>query len=289
MTPLRQRMIEDMQLRGLSAKTQYEYVRVVRDLAVYYDRSPDQLSDEELRTYFLYLMNEKRLARSSCTVAICAIKFLYRYTLKQQWPILEFIRPGKEKKQPVVLSREEVQQLLNCVRNLHHRVCLMTIYSCGLRISEGARLQVGQVDSSRMQLRIQAGKGNKDRCVPLPEQTLHQLRMFWDTHHHPVWLFPQRIQRGGLLPNAKAPMSSRYISRTFKVVLAESGITKAATVHTLRHSWATHLLEAGVHIRQIQVWLGHNSINTTAHYIHLTQKSETIAQTQLNDLIASIL
>lgn len=288
MTPLRQRMIEDMQLRGLSARTQREYVRVVRDLAAYYDRSPDQISDEELRTYFLYLKNEKCLSRSSCTVALCGIKFLYQYTLKQEWPILELVRPGKEKKQPVVLSRAEVQHILSRIRSPHHRVCLITIYACGLRISEGVGLRVKQIDSARMQLRIQASKGNKDRCVPLPKQTLWQLRMFWVTHRHPVWLFPQRSQRGGLLPNAQAPMSSRCVSHTFKAALAESGITKAATVHTLRHSWATHLLEAGVHLRQIQAWLGHNSLNTTARYTHLTQQAETIAQVELNELVGNL-
>ena len=287
MTPLRQRMIEDMQLRGLSPKTQRAYVRVVRDLAVYYDKSPDKIEEEELRTYFLYLKNEKRLARSSCTVAICGLKFLYEYTLKRQWPTFKLIRPKKAHKLPIVLSREEVYQILSCLRKPHYRVCLSTIYGCGLRISEGAGLQIDNVDGSRLQLHIRQGKGNKDRRVPLPEQILTNLRQHWLTHRQPVWLFPART-RGGVMAEATAPMSTTGVADAFKAALADSGVTKAATVHTLRHSWATHLLESGVHLRLIQLWLGHSSPKTTAIYTHLTRKAEEVALITLNDLVAEL-
>jgi site-specific recombinase XerD len=280
-------MIEDMQLRGLSPRTQEAYVRAVRYLAAYYNKSPDQIGEEELREYFLYLKDERRLSRSSCTVALCGIKFLYEYTLRRRWPVFELIRPKKEKKQPVILSREEVQRILGCIQKDQYRVCLSTIYACGLRISEGTGLQVKQIDSARMQLHIQLSKGNKDRRVPLPNQTLQQLRQFWVTHRNPVWLFPKRT-RGGVQVNAKAPMSVSQVSRTFKLALAESGVSKAATVHTLRHSWATHLLEAGVHLRLIQEWLGHSSPKTTTLYTRLTQKAEAIAVTQLNELVATL-
>lgn len=284
MTPLRQRMIEDMQLRGLSPKTQRAYVRAVRALAEYYNRSPEQISEEELRAYFLYLKNERRLSRSSCTVALCGIKLFYEYTLKRQWPVFELIRPKKEKKVPVVLSVEEVRLILSCVRRPHYRVCLGTIYACGLRISEGTSLQVGDIDSARMQIHVHLGKGNKDRYVPLPTQTLRQLRRFWATHRHPVWLFPART-RGGVRFKAKTPMSTEGVSEAFKAALAESVVTKAATVHTLRHSWGTHLLEASVHLRLIQTWLGHSSPKTTAIYTHLTRKAEEIALTTINELM----
>jgi integrase/recombinase XerD len=287
MTPLRQRMIEDMQLRGLSPCTQRAYVRVVHELAEYYHRSPSQISEEELRAYFLYLKNEKRLARSSCTVALCGIKFLYEYTLKQAWPVFELIRPAKEKKSPVVLSVEEVRQILRCIHKPHYQVCLNTIYACGLRISEGVGLQVREIDSARMQLHLRLGKGNKDRRVPLPVRIVEQLRQIWVSHRHPVWLFPART-RGGVLPEATAAMSARGVRKVFKAALAESGVTKEATVHTLRHSWATHLLEAGVHLRLIQLWLGHSSPKTTALYTHLTQKAETIAMNTLNELIETL-
>lgn len=284
MTPLRQRMIEDMQLRGLSPKTQRAYVGAVRALAEYYNRSPDHISEEELREYFLYLKNERCLSRSSCTVALCGIKLFYEYTLRRQWPVFELIRPKKEKKLPVVLSVEEVRQILGYLRRPHYRVCLSTIYACGLRISEGTSLQVRDIDSARMQIHVHLGKGNKDRYVPLPTQTLQQLRCFWATHRHPEWLFPART-RGGVRFTATTPMSTAGVSKAFKAALGESGVTKAATVHTLRHSWGTHLLEAGVHLRLIQSWLGHSSPKTTAIYTHLTRKAEEIALTTINELM----
>jgi site-specific recombinase XerD len=280
-------MLEDMRLRGLSIGTQQAYVRVVRDLAVYYNKSPDQIGEEELRGYFLYLKDERKLSRSSCTVALCGIKFLYEYTLKREWPILERIRPKKIKKQPVILSRDEVYQILSCIQRKHHRACLNTIYACGLRVSEGVGLQVSDIDSARMQLHIREGKGGKDRRIPLPDQSLQDLRQFWVTHRHPVWVFPKR-HRGGVLADANGAMSRKSVSTAFKAALAESGVTKAATIHTLRHSWATHLLEAGVHLRLIQQWLGHSSPKTTAQYMHLTQKAEAAALGQLNELVASL-
>lgn len=287
MTPLRQKMIEDMTLRGLSPKTQRAYVRVVRDLAAYYDRSPDQIEEEELRAYFLYLKQERGLSRSSCTVALCGIKFFYEYTLQRKWPTLELMRPRKAHKLPIVLSREEVYQILSHVRRPHYRVCLSTIYACGLRISEGAGLQVTHIDSSRLQLHIRQGKGNKDRRVPLPEGILARLRQHWLGHRHPVWLFPART-RGGVQADATAPMSTTGVGDAFKGALDESGVKKKATVHTLRHSWATHLLESGVHLRLIQLWLGHSSPRTTAMYTHLTRKAEEVAVTTLNDLIGDL-
>ena len=287
MTPLRQRMIEDMQLRGLSAHTQRAYVRVVRQLAEYYDRSPDQITVEELRRYFLYLKNEKQVSRSTCTVALCGIRFFYEYSLKQPWPLHDLIRPKQEKKVPVVLSIEEVVAILSRVRLPHYRVCLSTIYACGLRISEGVSLRVSDIDSARMQIHVRLGKGNKDRYVPLPNQTLAQLRCFWKTHRHPVWLFPAR-RRGGVQVEAKTAMSVEGVREAFKAALAESGVNKKATVHTLRHSWATHLLEAGVHLRLIQFWLGHSSPKTTAVYTHLTRKAEEVALGTINDLMAAL-
>lgn len=288
MTRLRQRMIEDMQLRGLSPGTQAAYVRAVRDLAVYYGKSPDQLSDEDLRGYFVYLTQERRLARSTCTVALCAIKFLYEYTLKRDWPLQELVRPGKSKKLPVVLSTAEVQRILGCVYQPHYRICLNLIYACGLRISEGVGLQVKDVDSSRMQLLIRSGKGNKDRCIPLPEPILVQLRQFWLTHRHAVYVFPKR-HRGGAVPGATGTMLPKSVGRAFRAARADSGVTKAATVHSLRHSWATHLLEAGVPLQLIQQWMGHSSPRTTALYTHLSQQAEASALDKLSQLLAGVL
>ncbi len=189
MTPLRQRMIEDMQLRGFSARTQECYVAAVRQLAAHYHTRPDHLSEEDLRQYFLYLANDKQVARATATIELCGIKFFYEHTLQRDWPTLRFVRPPREKKLPVVLSRDEVQRILAEVRIPVYRACLTTIYACGLRLLEGAHLQVPDVDGARMVLHIH-GKGKKDRYVPLPTPTLDLLRAYWRTHRSPVWLFP---------------------------------------------------------------------------------------------------
>ena len=285
MTPLRQRMIEEMQLRGFSEATQKNYVHVVRRLVDYYARSPDQITDDEIRTYYLYLRNAKQLAWSSLQVTIQALRFFYEQTLKRKLPTLDVLRARRGKTVPVVLSIEEVQAILSQLKQPYYRVCLSTIYGCGLRVSEGAGLRVSEIDSGRMQLHLRASKGNKDRRVPLAPQILSQLRTFWCVHRDPVWLFPAR-GRWHYQAHASKPMSDRGVQAAFKLALEASGVKKAATVHTLRHSWATHLLEAGVHLRLIQSWLGHTSPRTTAHYTHLTQKAEAIAVQQLTDLIS---
>jgi site-specific recombinase XerD len=276
-------MLEDMQLRGLAPKTQDAYLRAVRQLAEHYNKSPDQVSEEELRDYFLYLKNEKNASRSACTIALCGIKFFYEYTLRRQWQMFDLVRPAKEKKLPVVLSREEVRQILSQVRRLPYRVCLSTIYACGLRLSEGVQLQVAAIDSERQVLHIRQGKGHKDRYVPLPSATLSLLRQQWLSHRHPLWLFPSRQDQ-----KANKPLSASGVQRAFKAALKSSSIHKAATVHTLRHSWATHLLEAGINLRLIQIWLGHKSLHTTALYTHLTRHAETVALETIDDLMADL-
>ena len=284
MTPLRQRMLEDMQLRGLSPITQRCYVQAVQHFAQHFGKSPDLITEEELRQYFLYLRNEKRVSRSTATVALCAIKFFYEHTVQRAWPTLEFIRPPQEEKLPVVLSRDEVQHVLSCVRVPRYRVCLTTIYACGLRVSEGVHLRVSQIDSARMLLHIQGGKGGKDRYVPLAQRTLTLLRAHCRTHRHPLWLFPAPWTGQ---PVTK-PMAVQAVQRAFRLAVAQSGLQKPASVHTLRHSWATHLLEAGVNLRVIQAWLGHTSPSTTALYTHLTRKTEELATAAVNQLLEGI-
>ena len=278
MTALRQRYIEDLQLRGLSPRTQESYVRVVRKLAEHYGKSPDVLTEEELRQYLLYLKNEKHAARNTCTLALCSLKFFYQQTLKRDWPVLDFVRPARDRKLPVVFSVEEVQQILGCVRRARYRVCLSLIYACGLRLLEGVRLPVADVDGARMVIHVRHGKGGQDRYVPLPRRTLELLREYWSCHRDPVWMFPSVTPNGG-------PMCATGVQRAFKAALAESGVHKPASVHTLRHSWATHLLEAGVNLRLIQIYLGHRSPTTTALYTHLTRKSEDLASEAINRLV----
>jgi len=282
MTPLRQRMLEDLQLRGLSAKTQDAYLRAVRQLAEHYHKSPDLITEEELRLYFLYLKNDKQVSRSGFTIALCGLKFFYERTLHREWATLDLPRRTREKKLPVVLSTTEVGRILACLRRPHYRVCLTTIYSCGLRLREGVTLQVTDIDGARMMLHIRQGKGDKDRYVPLPEGTLQLLRDYWSTHHHPVWLFPAPTRLGVPPSSARQPMNESGVQRAFKAALHESGIQKDASVHTLRHSYATHLLEAGVNLRLIQAYLGHTSPKTTALYTHLTREADALAADAIN-------
>ena len=261
-------MLEDLQLKGYSPSTRDCYVRGVERLAKYYKKSPALITEEELRQYFLYMKLEKRYSRSTATITLCGIKFLYEKTLRKNWPVLDLVRPPKERKLPAVLSQEEVKRVLQAVQVPLYRICLTTIYSCGLRISEGVGLQVEQIDSSRLVLRIR-GKGNKDRYVPLAPRTLEMLRNFWKVHRSPRWLFPASLQ-----PFARAgedrPVALGSIQVAFRRAVECSGISKAASVHTLRHSYATHLLEAGVSLRLIQEILGHNSPSTTSIYTHIT-------------------
>lgn len=288
MSELRQRMLEEMQVQRYAVATQEAYVHWVSELAKYYHKSPDQIEREEVRRWFVYLTNERKLSRSSVTTALSALKFFYERVLQREWAEFNLVRPRPEKKLPVVLSVAEVQRLLGCVEMPRHRVCLSVLYSCGLRLQEGTHLRVSQIDSQRMVLHIQGGKGNKDRYVPLPQATLELLRSYWVTHHHPVWVFPATIPHGWTPPQSR-PMDGSGVQKAFKAALHSSGIQKAATPHTLRHSYATHLLEAGLNLRLIQSYLGHESLSTTAIYTHLTRHAETVASETIDRLMAPLM
>ena len=284
MNVLRQKMIEDLQLRGLAARTQESYVQAVRQLAAHYHKSPEQISEEELRQYFLFLKNVKHVSRSTHTIALCGIKFFYEHTLKRDWHTLDFARPAKEQKLPVVLSMQEVRQILDRVRFTRYRVCLTTIYACGLRLLEGVSLQVKDIDGARKMLHVRQGKGGKDRYVPLPDPVLLMLRQYWASHRNPVWLFPSI--HALLAPESTSQfMHETGVQKAFHAALLASNVKKDATVHTLRHSYATHLLEAGVHLRVIQGYLGHASPKTTSIYTHLTSAVNTQASETINDII----
>jgi integrase/recombinase XerD len=225
-------------------------------------------------------------------VALCAIKFFYEYTLHRHWPTLDLVRPAKVHKLPVVLRVEEVQQVLAQVHKPAYRVCLSTIYACGLRISEGRSLQVADIDSARLMIQVRGGKNAKDRYVPLPQRTLLHLRQFWAPHRHPRWLFPQQPRSGVMLTPATPSMAISGVQYAFAAALAQSGVHKPATVHTLRHAWATHLLEAGINLRLIQTapsgHPGHRSLRTTTLYTHLTAKTEGQAVATLNHLMENL-
>jgi site-specific recombinase XerD len=275
-------MIDDMKLGGLSANTQRAYVLAVRQLAEHYGRPPDRISQEELRAYFLHLIKVKKAARQSITIALCAVKFLYEKTLGRNWLLLSVVRPPRRKKLPVILGPEEVRRILGQVRHPVYRACLTTIYSCGLRATEGAELQIPDVDSSRMVLLVR-GKGGKDRQVPLPPRTLEILREQWKSHRSSCWLFPAPSR-----PDNDRPVTRDSVWGAFRRALKASGIRKRVSVHSLRHSYGTHLLEAGVNLRLIQVYLGHASARTTQIYTQLTREVREAAKDPINRLMQDL-
>ncbi len=280
MSAIRQRMIEDMQLHGYSARTQTSYLGAVRGLAGHYHRSPETVTQDELRSYFLYLVKERGVARSTLMIHLSGIRFFFEKTLKQEWHIFDLVRPKKRRKLPVILSTDEVKHLLWIVQNPTVRMALTVIYACGLRLSEGLHLKVLDIDSSRMLLWVRNGKGGKDRCVPLPVRLLELLREYWKLRRPRLYLFT----------NAKTrePLSTTTLQKTFKIALIQSQIRKEASIHTLRHSYATHLLEKGINLRVIQELLGHQSPQTTACYTHLTDKGLHILVETVNQLAADL-
>lgn len=290
-TPLRQRFLEDLQLKGLSARTQECYVIHVKKLADYFHKSPEFISEEELRKYYLYFKNEKKYSESFFKQSLTAVKALHEYTLKREMPLANFIIPRKISKLPDILSHEEVRLILSNLRIFRYRACLTAIYSLGLRLGEGVGLQVADIDSARMLAHIRNGKGAKDRYVPLPKRTLEMLRQFWVTHKNPKLLFPAPGRgRGNGVHSAYAaePMPRSSVQIVLQDVIKELGIKKRVSPHTFRHSYATHLMESGINLRLIQIYLGHSSPKTTALYAHLTSAAHQAAHDKIQQLMSDL-
>jgi integrase/recombinase XerD len=262
MTSLRQRMTEDMQVRNLALNTQTCYVQQVSLFARHFDKSPEQLGPDEIRAYQVYLTNEKKLAPGSILIAVAALRFLYKVSLKKAWSFEDVIpAPKKPQKLPVVLSPEEVLHFLSCVRSTKHRAILTTCYAAGLRISEAIRLQPTHIDSQRMVLRVEQGKGQKDRYVMLSPKLLETLRSYWRAIRPKGWLFEGDV--------TGQPINRSSVELACQKARRLSGIRKPITPHSLRHGFAVHLLESGTDIRTIQLLLGHRSLATTARYLRI--------------------
>ena len=287
MTALRQRLIDDLHLRGYAERTVESYVAVVARLARHFRAAPDQLSEAQLRAYLLHLTRERKLARSTVTQALSGLRFFYEQTLGRRWTILDVARPKRDRQLPVVLSRDEVWRVLAAVHTPAYRVCLTTIYSCGLRLREALDLHVDQVDGGRLLLLIRRGKGGIDRRVPLPSALLTLLRAYWRTHRNPVWMFPAPRRRPprSVSDPAVGPIDPTVLQRAFGRAVRESGVVKRAHVHTLRPSYATHLQEAVVPLVIIQEYLGHSSPSTTAVYTHVTRELRAAAVDPVIDLM----
>lgn len=263
MTALRQRLIEDMRIRNYSPRTVEAYVTAVAKLAKHFHKAPDQLGGEEVRAFQVHLLATKT-SWSQFNQIVCGLRFFYRVTL-QQPDMVTMLPYGKRlKRLPVVLSVEEVAELLAAARPGQERVLLQTAYACGLRLSELLNLQVTDIDSARMVINVRHGKGGKDRQVPLSARLLTELRAWWCVHRRRPWLFC------GATKNE--PVSDSYVQRMCQKILARTKLRKKATMHTLRHSYATHLLEAGVDVVTLQKLLGHSDLSTTARYLHLSRR-----------------
>jgi len=265
-TTMRQRMMEDLQIRNYAPATVRAYIRGVANFAKHFGKSPDQLGAEQIREYQLFLIKEKGVALPTYIQIISGLRFLYTNTLHCQVPIGRIPFPRSEEKLPIILSREEVKALLDAPKNLGHRTILSTMYAAGPRISEVTHIRISDIDSSRKVIWIRGGKGRKDRQTLLPPKLLELLRCYWRCKRSPDWLFPGE--------KAGRPITCNAICLACKKAAQAAGISKAIHPHSLRHAFATHLLEAGVNLRNIQILLGHAKLETTARYLHVADTAQ---------------
>jgi site-specific recombinase XerD len=279
-------MLQDLQLAGHAERTQESYLRQVRKFAQWLHKSPDVATEDDVRRYLLFIKNDQLWEANSLKVAYSGIKFFYSRTCPQDWPTLKKLRVPKQLKLPTVLIILEVHQLINAIRKPALRCFFWTVYSLGLRLQEALHLQVSDIDSGRMLVHIRRGKGHKDRLVPLPPKTLQMLRAHWATHRNPLWLFPAEGRNHQQASSASRPMAAKTVQDCIAKVVDELGWgQRGISTHTLRHCYATHLLEAGVNLRQIQKYLGHSSLTSTMIYLHLTTVGEEIAVAKINALM----
>lgn len=274
MTPLREKMISDMQLYRLASTTQDSYLRSVTGLAKYFNKSPDKISEDELKEYILYLANERGLKWSTINIITAGLRFFYTKTLKRKDLALSIPIKKTPSRLPEVFSPDELVKFFSCVRNVKHRVMLMTTYAGGLRISELIKLKVTDTRSKRMMIRVEKGKCSKDRYTILSPRLLEELRAYWKRYRPNYWLFPNG--------KTKTHLTKTSPRLAFAMGIKRSGIKKKVTFHSLRHAFATHMLEAGVGIRTIQVLMGHATINSTARYLHIAQKKLSSSKSPLD-------
>ncbi len=281
---LRQRMSQDLKLRGMAPRTHDGYLREVRKLAAYYNTPPDQLTEQQVGQYLLHLIDDCHFAPGSIGVAYSGIKFFYTITEPRNWDVLKKLRRPKQKTLPAVLTIDEVHRVIGAIREPRNAAYFWTVYSLALRLEEGLNLQVGDVDSGRMMVHVHRGKGAKDRYLPLPKSTLMILRAYWSTHRNPTLLFPALGRNKRLASSTSRPMDATTVQGCMKRVVEQLGLKKKVSIHTLRHSMATHLFEANVSLRWIQKFLGHSSLQTTLVYLHLTDDGEDNGRTKLDEI-----
>ena len=277
------RMVEDMTLCDFRPRTQQAYLMGARQLVEYVGKPPEEISEEDIRAYFLYLREVKKSASATIKIAIYGVRFLFMHTLEREWKIFGLLGARQPAKLPVVLAIDEVRDTLKAIKKPTHRTAMATIYALGLRISECLRLQTDHIDGKRLTVWVRDGKGKKDRGVTLPKPTLELLRAYWKNHRpkreSPI-IFLRRDGHG--------PMHPTTLQKTIKLALKDAGINKAASVHSLRHSYATHLLEAGISVSTVQLLLGHKTLRTTERYFHVTRPATENLQRTLDQLMADL-
>jgi site-specific recombinase XerD len=285
-----QKSLNSLSLNGKAERTQEAYTRALRMLCEFYgNKRPEQITEAELEAYFLRRKNVDRWSSNTMRICYCGIRFYFVNVLARNWQLFNFLRARSESRLPAVLSREEVRALLGCVHTAHNRAFLATVYACGLRLQEALFLEVSDVDAGRMMIHVHRGKGAKDRFVPLPRATLEGLRTHWRSHRNPRLLFPAYGRDSGSAAASSTPMAKSSVQGAFRRAKLEAGIHKReVSVHTLRHSYATHLLEAGVNLRVIQNHLGHTSLETTMVYLHLTRKGNEDAYALIDSVMEDL-
>jgi site-specific recombinase XerD len=277
-------MADDLHLGGMSQRTHDGYLRAVRQLADYCRTAPDKIREAQLRRYFLFLKNEKKFAYGSLRVAYSGIKFFYTRTCRREWRTLAQMKLQNVKSLPEVLTIPQVHSIIDAATTPRIAVYLWTVYSLGLRMQEGLNLQVGDIDAARGMVHVHRGKGAKDRYVPLPTATLQLLRQYWLTHRHRRLLFPADGRNHQGIATANTPMSPTAVQGAMKKISRQLDFGKKVSLHTLRHSYGTHLLEAGVSLRAIQQYMGHSSLQTTMVYLHLTDSAAVDARKTIEQL-----
>jgi site-specific recombinase XerD len=273
-------------LQGKAQKTIDAYSRAVRRVRDYFDSCPDKLNPRQLEQYFADLVE----SHSWSTVKIdrLGLQHFWKYVLEREWKWVDIVKPPQIKTIPDILTPVEVENLIGATRKLRYRVFLLTTYSMGLRLGEALALQVGDIDAARKRVHIRRGKGHKDRLVPLPDLTLTGLRELWERHRHPTLIFPNANGSFETIRQAKTHMDRGGVQKAMQLVVAECGIKKKVSIHSLRHSFATHLLEQGLSLRHIQALLGHANPNTTARYAHMTDVTEKESLLTINQLVNTI-
>jgi len=278
----------ELKLKGFADRSIQSYTRAVRQLQNFYSKSLDEITEAELREYWLCCKEEVRWSNATMRISFSGIKHFYSYVVKRNWPLLREVKLKRDHTLPTVLSVDEVRLILRTLPHGQNRTFYQAVYSLGLRLNEAISLQVGDINSDRMQVHIRRGKGSRHRIIPLPESTLHSLRAYWKTHCNPEWLFPARGRSGKDGHTANRPVAEGTVQGALRRAVTKLGFKKHVHPHTFRHSYATHMIEAGVPVRHVQEYLGHSTLASTMIYLHLTTAGKEESYSRLNQLIRGV-